>query len=242
MKPIYIYGDSHGEWTEILLKISRFDIKNCYLIHVGDIGIGFLDKENEIDKLNYLNRIFKDKDISFLGIAGNHDNPEYFKGNSDLLGINFSHIELLPSYTQREINGQNFLFIGGAVSIDRANRTEGLDYWKHEEIIPPPEGLFRLDSIQSNLIQPDLIPDVIVSHDCPLEVGFSTHKLYDAPGNPVKTDAIRGRQILSDIWAEYPPKQWFYGHYHASRTDYVHKSGKITKFTMLNIHEMVEIL
>ena len=242
MRPIYIYGDSHGEWDKIQDKIKRFDLRDCHLIHVGDIGIGFSRRDKEIEKLDSLNYFFGMRSISFLGIAGNHDNPEYFKGNSDLLDINFSHIELLPSYTRREINGLKFLFIGGAVSIDRENRTEGLDYWKDEEIIPPPEGLFRLDSIQSNPIQADLIPDVIVSHDCPLEVGFSTHKLYDAPGNPVKTDAIRGRQILSDIWAEYPPKQWFYGHYHASQTDYVQKSGKITKFTMLNAHEMMEIL
>lgn len=235
IKPIYVYGDSHGEWTEILVKISKFDLRNCYLIHVGDIGIGFSTREVEISKLNYLNGIFKDRDISFIGIAGNHDNPEYFKGDSP--DIRFSNIELLPSYTQRKINGQNFLFIGGAVSIDRGNRTEGLNYWKGEEIIPPPDGLF-----QSDLLQSDLIPDVIISHDCPLEVGFSTHNLYDAPGNPVKTDAIKGRQILSDIWAKYPPQKWFYGHYHASQTDYVEKSGKITKFTMLNIHEMMGLI
>lgn len=226
MKPIYVYGDSHGEWTEMLIKISEFDLRNCYLIHVGDIGIGFSDKEKEIGKMNYLNGIFEYMGISFIGIAGNHDNPEYFKG------IQFSHIELLPSYTQREINGLNFLFIGGAVSIDRGNRTEGLDYWKGEEIIPPP----------NNLIQSGITPDVIISHDCPLEVGFTTHNLYDAPGNPVKTDVIKGRQILSDIWAKYPPKKWFYGHYHSSQTDYVENSGVITKFTMLNIHEMMEIL
>lgn len=223
--PIYIWGDTHGDWDQMFLQINRYDISNCHIIHVGDIGIGFRAKTDEIKEFRLLNDYFASKQITFMGIRGNHDNPEYFNGDYIL-----PYFQLIPDYHQEEINGRLFLFIGGAISIDRNSREIGVNYWPDENI-----------SKHLGISQWDLTgfktPDVIISHDCPLEVGFSPGSLYDEPGNMVKTDAIVGRRILSNVFDQLPPKKWFYGHYHS---DQIESIGG-TDFHMMGINSIYEL-
>ncbi len=40
-KPIYLLGDIHGKWDIINNWIDKFEIKDSYIIQVGDFGIGF---------------------------------------------------------------------------------------------------------------------------------------------------------------------------------------------------------
>tara|TARA_R110002094_G_scaffold58145_3_gene69281 strand:+ start:414 stop:674 length:261 start_codon:yes stop_codon:yes gene_type:complete len=38
---VLLLGDIHGEWNRIKAHVKFFDIKNAYIIQVGDFGIGF---------------------------------------------------------------------------------------------------------------------------------------------------------------------------------------------------------
>ena len=40
MRILYL-GDTHGNFNLINQYLKRFDIKNAYIIQVGDFGVGF---------------------------------------------------------------------------------------------------------------------------------------------------------------------------------------------------------
>ena len=88
--PIIFLGDHHGAWNELFYLIDKNKIKDCHIISVGDLGIGFKSKkEYEYSLSEKLNNEFKEKNINFYGIRGNHDNPSYFKGENRICFENF---------------------------------------------------------------------------------------------------------------------------------------------------------
>jgi len=139
-KPIYIVGDIHGKWDQLFLKIKASEIRNFILIGVGDLGIGFLNTERQARQFDYINSFFGGKGIDFIGIRGNHDDPAYFDGS-----INHSNFKLLPDYTSLTLNDREFLFVGGAISIDRKIRKEGVSYWAGEKFILDHSKIKRCD-------------------------------------------------------------------------------------------------
>ena len=148
MKPTLVVGDIHGEWDALFNKIKSYNMSDCILIHVGDGGEGFLPYEKQLRQFEYLNDFFKKYNIEYLSIRGNHSDPSYFDGS-----INLSHFKLLPDYTTLTLNDKKFLFVGGAISIDRTIRKEGISYWKDE--------MFKLD--ESKIQQ----CDVLITHSAP---------------------------------------------------------------------------
>ena len=148
MKPTLVVGDIHGEWDALFNKIKSYNMSDCILIHVGDGGEGFLPYEKQLRQFEYLNDFFKKYNIEYLSIRGNHSDPSYFDGS-----INLSHFKLLPDYTTLTLNDKKFLFVGGAISIDRTIRKEGISYWKDE--------VFKLD--ESKIQQ----CDVLITHSAP---------------------------------------------------------------------------
>lgn len=148
MKPTLIVGDIHGEWEALFRKIDHLDLRDATLLCVGDVGIGFVERLKQERQHIHINNFFKSRDIEFLSIKGNHDDPAYFDGS-----INLSHFKLLPDYTTLTLNDKKFLFVGGAISIDRTIRKEGISYWKDE--------VFKLD--ESKIQQ----CDVLITHSAP---------------------------------------------------------------------------
>jgi hypothetical protein len=130
-KPILFLGDHHGEWSHLLDIIDTKKISDCYLISVGDSGIGFAHKKTQEKNNKWLNMEFKDRNIIFMATRGNHDDPSHFQG---LNRVSLSNFELIEDYTVMEYNGKTIQFIGGAVSIDRTFRKEGHSYWKDEVV------------------------------------------------------------------------------------------------------------
>jgi hypothetical protein len=128
-KPILFLGDHHGEWSYLLDILDTKKIGECYLISVGDSGIGFTDKENQERNNKWLNLEFKERNIIFMAIRGNHDDPIYYQG---LNRVSLSNFELIEDYTVMEYNDKKIQFIGGATSIDRTARKEGISYWEEE--------------------------------------------------------------------------------------------------------------
>jgi len=99
---------------------------------------------------------------------------------------------------------EGILYVRGAFSIDRAHRTEGVDWWRDEE----------LDLRQCH----DLIDFVgvskrgsgiraVVSHDCPQSVNEHVF------GHSEKS---RTGQVLQRVLEICTPKLWVFGHHHRS--------------------------
>jgi hypothetical protein len=101
-------------------------------------------------------------------------------------------------------HGREWLALGGAVSLDRAVRTEGSDWWPEEEITGEQERAV-IDAGHA---------DVLVSHDCPSGV---THSFPPPPSfwdlrDMARSDAHRER--LQRVVDGVQPSDVMHGHLH----------------------------
>ena len=99
--------------------------------------------------------------------------------------------------------GRNFLFIGGAVSIDQPRRTPGFDWFPQE--IPHEKDLERAMAASA--------VDVVIAHeglpDTPLR---STYTDYIPPEILELADTVRGR--MGELADALRPALWIHGHWH----------------------------
>ena len=51
----------------------------------------------------------------------------------------FSHVKFVKDFSVLDIGGKWIGFIGGAVSVDRAYRKAGRDYWLDEKVVDSEE-------------------------------------------------------------------------------------------------------
>lgn len=124
-----LIGDIHGEWNYLKKVIKHYDLRDCILICVGDLGIGFAANEAKEIRIHIdLNEFFKGRNIFFKSIRGNHDDPKWFRSKPDSL----TNFELLPDFTVMQVNGEKWFFVGGAISIDRRLRVPGTSWWENE--------------------------------------------------------------------------------------------------------------
>lgn len=200
-------GDVHGKFRQYEKIIS--DAKSPPSIQVGDLGIGFKRLIGEVvhyssnpsfDKMTLYNARF---------IRGNHDNPEVCQ----------RHACYIPDGTIIK----NMMFIGGAFSIDRSLRTEGLDWWADEELSI--EKLNRLVDVYEKEK-----PEVMVTHECPESVSnLLVSKKWDI--------SSRTRQAFESMFYKHKPKLWIFGHWHVS-FDYIMEG---TRFICLDELEYKDI-
>jgi predicted phosphodiesterase len=224
-KPIIFLGDTHGDWNCIFQAIAKNSIENCHIISVGDLGIGFKYKEEYEYKLSEtLNKQFKEKNINFYGIRGNHDNPKFFTGNNR---ISCSNFELIEDYTIFNYNDKKIQLIGGAISIDRTGRQEGISYWQNEGVV------YKKDRCQK--------VDVLVTHTAPSQCfpqkfneivyGWAREDAY------LIEDLSEERAVMNEIFKLCQPSLHFYGHFHSSWSEKILNC----KHTLLNINELKEL-
>lgn len=198
---VLIIGDIHGAFNRLKDLIWKRQIENCCLICVGDLGIGFqYSAEGEKRGIEELNNFFAKRSIIFLSIAGNHDNPDYFNGS-----INLSNFKLLPDYTRIRINGEEFLFVGGAVSIDRLWRVPNVSYWEDEIFVFKPELAGKCD--------------VLITHSAPYWNGPFDKQGLESWCEKDKTlwdECYRERLEHDELIKLCQPKKHYCGHFHSS--------------------------
>lgn len=205
-KPILYIGDHHGDWKQMFWFINRGKLENCYLISVGDSGVGFTPKPQQINDINSLNDKFKKLNIEFLSIRGNHDDPSYYNGDNRIALSNF---ELIEDYTVMEHNSKMFQFIGGATSIDRTMRKEGVSYWSGEGLNFNEAKLRKVD--------------VLVTHTAPswcFPQRFN-EIVYSWAGEDayLLEELTTERAVMDEIFKVCQPSLHLYGHFHSSRNE-----------------------
>lgn len=223
--PIYLVGDHHGAWSELFHEVDVKNIENCHLISVGDLGIGFKYKrEYEYKQCEKLNEKFKEKNILFKGIRGNHDNPSYFKGDDR---ISLSNFELIEDYSSYSYGDKTIQFVGGAVSIDRTGRQANVSYWENEGVE------FKRDLCQQ--------VDCLIMHTAPswcfpqqfneIVYGWAREDAY------LLEDLTEERAIVDEIFKLCKPSFFAYGHFHSSNLEVIEQC----KYKLLNINEFYEL-
>lgn|SRR5574343_377640 len=224
-------GDIHGKIEPLIDNILNFEFRDTNLIQVGDFGVGF-NEYIEKSNLKILNDLLKATNINLYVVRGNHDDPEIWENQS----YKFSNIIFLKDYSVTEIENQKVLIIGGGISIDRVNRTEGIDFWE-DEIIQRNEKFLNNNSINC---------DILVTH-VPLKkpnLAFGSPWLLQRFGkydpnleNDLKIEQETLLEIENKIISMGTCKHWISGHMHKSGFYQEHSID----YRVLAINEFFEI-
>lgn len=225
---IFVWGDCHNSPGILLWKQTNYDIRNSLFINVGDFCIGINEPEYDYTMLRNLEMNLNLRNNDLWVVRGNHDNPSVFR--PETCGFyNNSRVKFLSDYTYRTVNGKKFLFVGGAISIDRKRSVEGLNYWKDEN--------FVLHEDYKNLEK----CDVLITHSAPLEAfpsdGFGRiqHWFIEDPSLP--NEFIKEREDISTLFHIVEPKKCCYGHFHLSNFEQLRGCD----MKCLDINELYEL-
>lgn len=238
-------GDTHDDNDIIPAFLKKYGITNASIFHVGDYGIGWETKEKEERKLLQLGKRLANSNSQLFVMRGNHDDPSWFKEY-----YSNGNVHLLPDYTVININGLNILCIGGAVSVDRTNKKEylkkmNIKWWKNKTTRKGLSTGWWEDEIvvYNDIVKTIKDIDIVMTHTAP---SFSTPYLKGGVYTWIENDKLLlkdlddERQLMTKIYQELAEnnniKNWYYGHYHSSNTEYQFD----TKFQLLNINEIVE--
>lgn len=203
---IYITGDTHGN-----IDCQKFNnpyfpaAEGDYVIICGDFGAVWNGTEKEQKLLDWYN----DKPWTTLFCDGNHENfellskypvEEWNGGKIHRIRPKVLHLMRGQVFT---IEDKTFFVMGGASSIDKEYRTEGLNWWAEE--IP---SLREMDEGFANLEKVGYKVDYVITHSAPTMVLTSINPTY-------RTDAVTRyleivRQTVKFGWH-------YFGHYHIDK-------------------------
>ena len=200
MNVIYA-GDLHGRLQHFKeLEETSSDL----IIQVGDFGVSFGDTCKVKDWMEA-----KPEDSAeWITCGGNHDNwpkwrtmPQVQK--SGLITGQLYQIAPNCFFAERNtvirINGKLHLFFGGAESIDKYNRVEGVS-WFPEETPTRKEFEGFMDALEY------YEPEIVVTHDAPMCVNVPKIQRISNP-----TPQSLGR--IFEL-SEHKPSKWYFGHHH----------------------------
>jgi predicted phosphodiesterase len=243
-RPIILLGDIHGDLDKVRAYLAWHKITDCVVVQVGDFGYslsnGLQTEAKYLGSLQHYNKFFKTRNITFYAIRGNHDDPSYFDGRFLL-----SNLRLLPDYTVLELGGKRWLFVGGALSIDRLDRQNEMKHrptpvwWLDEKFVLDKDKALAAGAV-----------DVVVTHTAPecactyelVGRGDLLKRIVQEDGDhELPQDLAREQasvQALYDLLRinGSPLMNWYHGHFHKSTAvDY-----KETRFRCLGVNEFRE--
>lgn len=211
-----IIGDVHGS------SRVRFETKE-------GVRLGMLSAEQKKDVYFNIVRGLRQPSIQ-IGDFGFIQEHEWFLKNVDhrkhkVLFGNHDHMPLVDAPHSmghyRFIPELQMMTIRGAYSIDKSQRTQGVDWFHDEEL--------SMQQCEAVLTMVDQYrPKIILSHDCPTEIGT----LITGENKKSRTD-----QLLQACFDRHQPELWVHGHFH------VHHEARVngTRFLGLGELEVVEI-
>lgn len=207
---VVVAGDWHRDtaWGSGVIKEgARFlkDMPYKLFLHLGDF-LSF----NPGDYLDEIDAVLQENDAHLWFLDGNHEDFPLiatFMENLDEngMGIVRDRIRYLPRGFCWAWHNREWLALGGAVSVDKDIRTEGVNWWPDEEITMQ----------QAVAVMSQGKTDVVLSHDCPSGVPLT----LPPPAKLWLTQldrANRHRQRLQEIFDVIRPSYNLNGHYHMS--------------------------
>ncbi len=210
---IRFIGDVHGQYR----RYGKIIADAPTSIQIGDLGVGFHNagspREGQFGS-------HPPNDAMVRGghrfIRGNHDSPRACRAHSQWIAD--GHFE------------DGMMFVGGALSVDRALRAEGYDWWPGEEL-----SIAELKRMIDLYIERK--PRIMVTHDCPEEVAGIVQSRIALLGPPRRDVPSRTRRAFQDMWSAHLPELWIFGHYHMS-FDHTLRGGRETGTRFICLAEL----
>jgi Icc-related predicted phosphoesterase len=189
MRKIQCVGDIHGDFYRLKEIIKEH--KGTTIV-LGDVGIGFIHKyHNPTFIFDPTQPLMLEKITNFqcnreqmLFLRGNHDNVEMCRAHHNYLGEYGVY--------------RGIFYVSGAFSVDRAFRTEGIDWWSEEELSM--EQCYKALEMYKTTK-----PKIVISHDCPTNI----LSLIYSQIIPTRTG-----QLLQAMFEEHQPEKWYFAHHH----------------------------
>lgn len=208
---IFLIGDCHGDFTKIINFADKMKLKeNDYIIVLGDMGL--LWRHDRKDADNFIKFFEKNYNFNLYFVEGNHDNYKLLKllkEDENGMGYISEHIRHLKRGREYIIENKSFLTIGGADSIDKFRRTEGLNWWKEEAITQE-----DIEKIEKKYY------DYVLSHTCPTSI-FDEYKIYLCTLGNIVDDKDPQFRISNDKLEQVKNfidfGNWCFAHYHIDK-------------------------
>lgn len=204
---IYITGDTH-----IPVNISKLNTKNFpqqktmtkkdYVIICGDFGAVWNDQGED----KYWRKWLATRNFTTLFVDGNHENFDLLKqypvsewNGGKVHFINDSIIHLMRGQVFT-IDGLKLFTMGGATSIDKYRRTEGVSWWA-EEIPSHEEFEHALDNLDAHNWE----VDYVLTHTT--STRNMDRMIYEKENNPLNS-------FFDMLESDLKYKHWYFGHFH----------------------------
>lgn len=202
---IMLVGDSHGDSQFLQNIFARAARESCdIIVQLGDFGFW---PHTEWGKkfVKNVDKFSVKYGPKFYWLDGNHENHTFLRENFDVAaGVEVKitkNITYLPRGYSWVWDSVRFMSFGGAYSIDKADRTEGISYW--------PEELITYGEVRAILDHPKV--KILLTHDAPSFV-----PLKDIiPGFfKADIDSASNRKMVSEVVDIVQPRLLVHGHYH----------------------------
>lgn len=201
---VVLLGDTHSDLDafEYAIEVvaAEHGIKTIY--QLGDFG--YLLRDSWLDLLEEM-LVKAGVQLSFL--LGNHDaysvSDVWEEGKDLTKPFNIRpHLTYLPRGCTWEFGGMTLMALGGAASIDRAHRVEGVSWWGGEEITYA--DVERCLSYEGKV-------DILLSHDM---TTAAFEEMRDMTGLRLLPIGDGCRKALQGVVEHHRPSLLCHGHYH----------------------------
>lgn len=215
-------GDIHGNFH--FLNECCYKVEKSLMVQVGDCGLGFHGIPYEEEYLKKINNTCVQYNNHLLLLFGNHDSRERFSFFREK-NI-YSNITFLDDYDLVKYKDKTIQFIGGAISVDRTGRKEGVSYWEDEGVIFNKEACKKVDILVTHTAPSHCFPQQFNE----MVYGWAREDAY------LIEDLTDERAVMDEIFKLCNPSLHLYGHFHSSWTERV--NGCVSK--LLDINELWE--
>lgn len=205
---MYITGDTHMPLDRDKLGMQSFPqqanmSKSDYVLICGDFGGVWDGGEHDKEAQDWV----RQRPFTTLFIDGNHENHDLLDampienwngGKVHMVGDSIIHLMRGQVYT---IDGKTIFTMGGAYSIDKPWRREGISWWSRE--LPDKD---EYEEAMANLDRHGCKVDYIITHTAPL--GLLRNTMYkNEPELELNT-------FLEKVNQATKYKRWYFGHFH----------------------------
>ncbi len=207
-------GDTHGQIRDAQFAVDFANREGADLIiQLGDFGYDF--------STDFMKQwVLANMPVYFL--RGNHDSTGWIRSrNGNRLTVDpksdggpvevADNVHYLPDGARLKIGDSRVAVLGGAVSIDRHMRVDGVSWWHDETTsMQAVADLVNVNVFAHMQTAPESV-DVMLCHDCP-----TGPKQLDAHLDGYKSDPASdgNRKLLRHAFDHLKPSQVWHGHFH----------------------------